>query len=124
MKLKNIYHDLQDCFIRIRHFSSCNTFDGMLLVKTTEQIKIHERYITENQLQSEHRILLYCIKTLFEIINENNKNKIFDFADAIHNIPEIYLGKRNFDSFSFEIEEFRKKYGKAYFAELCSGSNT
>ena len=123
MKLNNIYHDLQDCFIRIRHYSFANSFDLILWEKTIEQIKIYEQYITENQLQSEHQILLYCIKTLLQIIDENDKMKICDFADTIHNIPEIYIGKRDFDSFSFEIKEFCDKYGKEYFAEICSGSN-
>lgn len=118
MRMDNIYYNLQECFIKIRHFSSCNTYDLVLYDKTIQEIKIHEKYIIENQLQNQHRILLYCIKTLFQIINEKNKKKIFDFADTIHNIPEIYLGKRNFESFYFEINEFCKKYGKEYFQEI------
>lgn len=124
MKLNNIYHDLQDCFIKIRHYSFTNSFDLVLLEKTINKIKNYERYIVNNQLQNEHTILLYCINTLLGIIDENDKKKICAFADTIHNIPEIYIGKRNIESFSFEIKEFCDKYGKEYFAEIYEGSNT
>ena len=58
---------------------------------------------------------MYCINTLLEIIDENNEKKIFDFADTIHNMPEICLGKCNIYSFAQEITEFQKMYGKGYF---------
>ena len=123
MKLNEIYYGLQDCFIKIRHYSFADCEDDVLFETTVEKIKNYERYIVDNQLQNEHKILLYCINTLLEIIDENDKKKICDFADTIHNIPEIYFGKRNFESFSFEINEFREKYGKSYFAEMCRSSN-
>lgn len=122
MKLNDIYHGLQDCFIKIRYCSFPDSFDQVLFERTVKQIKIYERYITDNQLQGEHQILLYCIKTLLLIIAENDKKKINDFADAIHNIPEIYLGKRDFDSFSFETREFCDKHGKEYFEEISERS--
>ena len=62
----------------------------------------------------EKRLILYCIDTLLEIINENNEKKIFAFADTIHNMPEICLGKRNIYSFTQEILAFQKIYGKDY----------
>ncbi len=124
MKLNEIYYGLQDCFIKIRHYSFADCEDDVLFETTVEKIKNYEKYLVDNQLQNEHIILLYCINTLFEIIDENDIKKIFDFADAIHNIPEIYIGKRDFDSFSFEIKEFCDKYGKEYFAEIYEGSNT
>ncbi|MBR5525107.1 MAG: hypothetical protein IKU51_07560 [Clostridia bacterium] len=124
MKINEIYCDLQDCFIKIRYYSFGECEDDVLYKTTVERIKNYKKYIVDNQLQSEHKILLYCINTLLEIIDENDKKKILDFADAIHNIPEIYIGKRDFDSFSFEIQEFCNKYGKEYFAEIYEGSNT
>lgn len=124
MKINEIYYDLQDCFIKIRYYSFADCEDDVLFETTVEKIKNYEKYIVNNQLQNEHKILFYCINTLLEIIDENDKKKIFDFADTIHNIPEIYLGKRNFESFSFEINEFCEKYGKEYFGEICRGSNT
>ena len=61
------------------------------------------------------KVLLYCIDTLSDIINEGDREKIIDFADAIHNIPEIYMKKRNLYSFREEFKAFQKKYGKQYF---------
>ncbi len=124
MKINETYCDLQDCLIKIRYYSFGECEDDVLYETTVEKIKNYKKYIVDNQLQNEHKILLYCINTLLEIIDENDKKKILDFADAIHNIPEIYIGKRDFDSFSFEIKEFCNKYGKEYFAEIYEGSNT
>ena len=67
-------------------------------------------YIEKEQDKNNHNLLLYCIDTLFEIIQENNREKTFDFADLIHNMPEIYLSKRNIKSFKREIRIFNKKY--------------
>lgn len=123
MKLNEIYYGLQDCFIKIRHYSFANCEDDVLFETTVEKLKNYKKYIVDNQLHNEHRILLYCLNTLLEIIDENDRKKIADFADAIHNIPEIHIGKRDFDSFSFEIKEFCDKYGKEYFAEIYDSSN-
>ncbi len=65
--------------------------------------------------ENSNEILIYCIDTLFEIINEGDREKIFDFANAIHNMPEICTGARAFETFRTEIVEFRSKYGEQYF---------
>lgn len=113
MNLADIYKELQNCFITVRY---CSFVDNQKLLKEAlDQIRDYEKYIIDNRLGSECPILLYCIKTLFEIAAENNKKKMCDFSDTIHNMPEIYLGKRTYDSFLFEITSFRDIYGDSYF---------
>ena len=113
MNLADLYKELQNCFIKVRHCSSIDDQD--LLKDTLNRIRDYEKYIMDNRLGSECPILLYCIKTLFEIGAENNKKKMYDFADTIHNMPEIYLGERTYDSFLLEIKSFRDIYGDSYF---------
>jgi len=60
-------------------------------------------------------ILLYCIDQLFVIVAEGDAQKVFDYTDAIHNIPELCMQKRTLRSFCRELKAFRKKYGKTYF---------
>ena len=116
MSLTDLYKELQKCFIKVRHCSSID--DQELLKDTLDRIKGYEKYIIDNQLGSKCPILVYCINTLFEISTEDNKKKMYDFADTIHNMLEIYLGKRTYESFLFEIRSFCNIYGDSYFKHL------
>ena len=116
MNLARIYKELKNCFIKVRYYSSID--DNELLKATLDRIKDYEKYIIDNRLESECPVLVYCIKTLFEISDENNRMKMYDFADTIHNMPEIYLGKRTYDSFLYEITSFCDAYGDSYFKGL------
>lgn len=108
----SIYKALQQDFIKIRHLYSGDNYDENLFNETITSIKrIRAKIIKKSKFEG-RKLLLYVIDTLFEIIAENNKTKIFDFADTIHNIPEIALGMRNIYSFYEEILTFQKKYGK------------
>ncbi len=112
----SFYKKLQDDFVMIRFMQYQDSFDQGKYDSTVLSIRKARKKINMHSAPAEKNILLYCIDTLFEILNEGDKQKIFDFADAIHNIPEIYMQKRNLYSFRKELEAFRKKYGKHYFA--------
>lgn len=114
----SIFERLQQDFIKIRHLFSGDCNDKLLLEETVADIKkIRIKIIKKTNIEDK-RLILYCINTLLEIIDENNEKKIFDFADAIHNMPEICLGKRNIYSFDKEILAFQKTYGKEYFPDF------
>ena len=110
------YKKLQDDFVMIRHMQHPDCFDQERYDSTLLSIREARKKINMHSAPAERNILLYCIDTLFEILNEGDKQKIFDFADTIHNIPEIYMQKRNLYSFRKELKAFQKKYGKHYFA--------
>lgn len=112
----NFYKQLQEDFVMIRFLHCSNSFNQEKYDSAIASIKAARKKINTNSSPLEKSILLYCIDTLFEIINECNTQKIFDFADAIHNIPEIYMQKRNLYSFRKELKSFQRKYGKRYFA--------
>ena len=114
--MENIYETLQNCFISIRflHAEFCPINEKFDVDKS------NIKFIRKELLNFEtvdHSFLVYCIDMLLEIIDENDQKKIFDFADLIHNMPEIYLGKRNIKSFKNEIRIFNKKYKTKYFNE-------
>ena len=111
----SIFERLQLDFIKIRHLFSDSCNDKFLVEETLEDIKKIRAKIIKKTNVEEKRLILYCIDTLLEIVGENNEKKIFDFADTIHNMPEICLGKRNIYSFTQEILAFQKLYGKEYF---------
>ena len=114
MKL-SFYKKLQDDFIMIRFLQNQDCLDRKRYESTIVSIREARKKINMHSVPAEKEILLYCIDTLFEILNEGDRQKIFDFADAIHNIPEIYMQKRNLYSFRGELQDFQKKYGKHYF---------
>lgn len=105
------YEEIQKAFIDIRSHSSCNTF-------TEVALKHAKKEILKEKKTEDNKLLLYCIDTMFDILNERNKDKIRDFADTVHNIPEISMGFRDFYSFKAEIEDFRSKYGTKYFSDF------
>ena len=109
----SFYEALQSSFAAIRFCNQNN--DKERYEKAITNIKSAKKLICKQAKGQEKDILLYCIDTLFNIINEGNTKKLFDFADAIHNIPEIYMQKRNLYSFRSELKSFQKKYGKQYF---------
>ena len=112
----SIFERLQQDFIKIRHIFSKNCYNEVLLNETIGDIKKIRAKIAKKTKVEDKYLILYCIDTLLEIINENNEKKIFDFADTVHNMPEICLGKRNIYSFNQEIQSFQKRYGKEYFS--------
>ena len=113
---QSFYQELQNTFIQIRYIHSDGCYDRDLLCNAIKNIQSARAAIAKEPSNKNDSLLLYCINTLLEIINEGNKKKIFDFADAIHNMPEIPLGNRDFKSFKHGINRFRGKYGKSYFS--------
>lgn len=111
---KSFYETLQNDFIMIRHQHNGIECNAELLNKAIASIENAYAEL-ENEDSKNQKILRYCIYTLLDIINEGDREKIYAFADTIHNIPEIGLGKRDFKSFKPEIKAFRKKYGRGYF---------
>lgn len=114
----DFYQGLKDDFIIIRHLHTEDNFNKVLLEECTDRIKTARNEVYKLSQKEDVKFLLYCIDSLLEIIEERNTQKICDFADAIHNVPEIYVGKRNLYSFGEEMLAFRKKYGKKYFKDF------
>ena len=112
---KDFYEKLQYDFAMIRFLQDEKSYTQEQYDSTILSIKAAREKIRMHSPAFEKRVLLYCIDTLFVILNEGEKQKIFDFTDAIHNIPEIYMQKRNLYSFRKELKGFQKKYGKEYF---------
>ena len=113
------FHEkLKDSFIQIRHIASSSKMDSNNLDAVLGDIRFCRKQIEKKSPKKERQILLYCIDTLLCIVDEGNRQKLYDFADTVHNIPEIFMGKRNFYSFRKEISAFRGKYGKDYFSKL------
>lgn len=111
----SFYKKLQDDFVTIRFLKNQDSLDQERYDLAVLSVREARKKIKMHSGASEKEILLYCIDTLFEILNEGDKQKIFDFIDAIHNIPEVYMQKRNLYSLRKELKAFQKKYGKHYF---------
>ncbi|MBQ2675893.1 MAG: hypothetical protein IJF54_00635 [Clostridia bacterium] len=97
--------------------NNSNFCDESALEDAKSSIK-NIRLELETEIQNNnHKILIYCIDTLLEIMNEGNRRKTFDFANAIHNMPEICMGTRDIDSFKPEINYYNCKNEEQRFSD-------
>lgn len=117
---KSVFEKLQHCFIMVRFYHTNGHYDKTELDEVVNNLKIIKKQLNNDSSKNDYSLLVYCIDTLFNILNEGKTEKIFDFADAIHNIPEIFIGTRSLKSFKLEVNIFRKKYGKNYFSDFFS----
>lgn len=115
---EELYHRLKNAFIFIRHaYSVGESADQNKLGAAFGELRYGRRVIDKNAPKREKQLLLYCIDTLYEFIEEGDRQKIYDFADTVHNVPEIFIGTRKFSSFSSEFNAFCEKYGYEYFSD-------
>ncbi|MBE6536587.1 MAG: hypothetical protein E7673_01405 [Ruminococcaceae bacterium] len=111
------YRDIQSNFIAIR-FYSAESFDdekNEKLIHYKDALKPFYEELKNHINENENHVLIYCIDTLLDIIEEGDWQKVNLFADTVHNMPEICMGARALKTFRSEISAFRSRYGAAYF---------
>ena len=113
-----IYLNLKENFFKIKHVLSSQPLNTNKLDAALGDLRFSRKQIEKHAKRRTRKILLYAIDTLFEIIKEGNREKIFDFIDLIHNMPEIALKKRTFRSFASEINAFNNKYEEFCFSDI------
>lgn len=115
---EELYHRLKNAFIIIRRaYDGSGSIERNTLDAAFGELRYARRVIDKNAPKREKQFLLYCIDTLYEFIEEGDRQKIYDFADTVHNVPEIFIGTRKFSSFSREFNAFCEKYGYEYFSD-------
>lgn len=115
---EELYHRLKNAFIIIRRaYDGSGSLERNTLDAAFGELRYARRVIDKNAPKREKQFLLYCIDTLYEFIEEGDRQKIYDFADTVHNVPEIFIGTRKFSSFSREFNTFCEKYGYEYFSD-------
>lgn len=107
---EKLYTELQKAFADIRFNQNMDEAQNTL--------KQAKKELRKSKYSEDNSLIIYCIDTMFDILNEKMPEKIYDFADLVHNIPEIPMGKRNFYSLNSDIEAFRSKYGERYFIDF------
>ena len=112
---ESFYKKLQDDLTALRFLYDEDSLDQYKCDAIILSIKEARKKISMHSPLSEKEVLLNCIDTLFEVLEEGYTQKILDFLDAIHSVPEIYMLNRNLFSLRNELKAFQKKYGKHYF---------
>ena len=113
-----IYLNLEENFFKIKHILSFQPVNANKLDAVLGDLRFSRKQIVKHAKRRSKKILVYAIDTLFEMIEEGNREKIFDFIDLIHNMPEIALKKRTFRSFRSEINAFNNKYEEFCFSDI------
>ena len=115
---EELYQRIKNAFIVVRnYYGASENVDRNRLDAAFGELRYARKNIDKNAPAREKQLLLYCIDTLFALVSEDNRQKTYDFADAVHNVPEIFIGKRKFSSFSREFNVFCEKYGYEYFSD-------
>lgn len=120
---QQIYDKFTDIFIFLRY---CYAFDTVPEERSDDmtakirELKELRQYISENSSDRERNILLYCTDELLTLISENNRHKIYDFCDAVHNIAELFYKDtwKYSDYWNTMLKPFCKKYGSCYFSDI------
>lgn len=112
------YYNLKESFVKIKMLFSVNALDTNKINATVGDLKFSRKQIEKYGKRREKRLLICCIDTLFKFIEEGNKEKICSFADVICDMPDIFLGKRNYYSFRDDIKAFNEKYEERTFNDM------
>lgn len=126
---KNTYEIFSEDFIAIRDiaFSKLSVEHGSNILKEKmDSLSIIRNTVISQGAEDEKEILVYCIDTLFDLIEEKEFATINDFCNAVHNIGLfLYVPRWNegptwskSDYYDVFIFPFRQKYGRVYFMEL------
>ncbi len=126
---KNIYEKFSDDFLVIRDiaFSKLSFDQGISTLRTRmDNLSVIRNQIIGKENNEEKEILLYCIDTLFDLIEKKEFSIITDFCNAVHNIGLfLYVPRWNggptwskSDYYDVFIFPFRQKHGRIYFLEI------
>ena len=112
----SFYVELKECLSKLQTLYSKEYINEDKLYGLASKLVFFRSQLEKKGRRRERKILLYCLNTLSDLMKENRRQKIYDFLDVICDMPDIFLGKRNFYSFRQEISSFRNKYGREYFS--------
>lgn len=115
---KRHLNDIRNLFCNIRAFA--NEQGNESLQNNIPILK--EKYPIVNYFSTgfQKEILIYCFDNLINLIVTHQYKFLFDFADAVHNIPEMfspdyYLG----EYWKNVIVPLQKEYDKQLFAQFA-----
>lgn len=114
---ERILRDIGDLFVHIRFFAYSK--DEIMLKNDLPKIEEKRTLINHFGTSFQISIFNYCFDNLKILIGECQYEFIGDFADAIHNLPEIFYQDYNLKRYwKIYIEPLRKKHGKQLFIDF------
>lgn len=124
MELQCPYMMLKQAFIDFRAGAApgCNDADRQTAWDRGRARLNEARKALAQEDTTEGRFARYCMDVMDNVLKSGNRQEIYDFADAMHNMPEAGLpaanGGRRIASFRPEVDFLRKRYGEAWFADF------
>ncbi|MBQ8583393.1 MAG: hypothetical protein IJ488_02130 [Clostridia bacterium] len=112
------YKNLTTYFIEIRDLFSEESLNSDKINATFGSITFSRKQLEKNGRRREKKILIYCIDTLFDMLEEGDTQKISRFADLICTMPDIFLGKKRFSSFRKGIKLFNIEFNENCFRQI------
>jgi hypothetical protein len=123
---ERILRDIQWLFVQIRSWAWSK--DELELQDCLSVIEEKNNLVNYFSTGFQKEIFNYCFENLKNLIAVNQYELIADFAEAVHNLPEIFYIEYNLtEDWDTYIKRLGDKYNKQYFiqfAENFNGMNT
>lgn len=116
---ERMLYTLQDLFVNIRFHAGQK--DAQMIAQDYERIKQQQALVEKLSEGIQKELFTYCCINLSEMIEESNYQLAEDFADAVHNLPEVFMSpydlKRYWKTY---IKPLNNKYKQKYFEQFNS----
>ncbi len=114
------YKDLHRVFIRLREAYADNVCDMDVVNAMAGELRFVKKQISKNAHKREKELLLTIVDTFFEVLDDNDMQKMRAYLEAVGDVPTIFLGERNLYSFRKQFQTFRDAYGQEYLVGIES----
>ena len=118
--------NIKNLFTTIRSYSR----DAEQLQIILKEIEEKDTLVCQFSTDFQKDIFIYCFDNLKSLIETQQHEFVFDFSDAVHNLPDIfgYGYEQDLEKFwKIYIEPLRRKYSKRLFKRFkkeFKGMNT
>jgi len=123
---ERILHEIKDVFIYTRHHAFSK--DKLLIADNLMQIEEKCGLIDQSGTAFQKSIFNYCLYNLKQLFEKQQYEILYDFADAIHNLPDIFCYEYNLKHYWKQyVKPLRKKHGNHFFCnyqQVFKGMNT
>jgi len=123
---ETILLEIKDSFVSIRYYA----FSKDEISVTNGLIQLEEKCTLINRCGTafQKSIFNYCLHNLKQLFEKRQYEILYDFADAVHNLPDIFSHEYNLKQYwNRYVKPLRKKHGNHFFSnyqQVFKGMNT
>lgn len=114
---ERMLYSLQDLFVSIRFYAGQKNEE--MIARDYERIKQQQALVEHLSEGIQKELLIYCFINLSEMIEKSNYQMAEDFADAVHNLPEVFIKPYDLKQYwKTYIKPLNIRYKQKYFEQF------